>query len=678
MEVDNRFQFGPFCLDAEERVLLRDGRLVQLAPKALSTLLVLVRNMGHVVEKDVLMAEVWPHEDVEEGNLAQHIFMLRRALGESSQYIETVPRRGYRFLNAVGRGKEPSKHYTDNSEVYQAYLKGRSHWSRHTRDGLKQAVGYFRQAISLDPSYALAFAAMVDCHLRLATNYLPPADALPDIAFAKRATDTDEILSEAQASIKIRCEWDKKIAESEYKRALELKSNPLAAHQWHAAYLFSHNLYSDSLVKTGGVGSITDSPDLVSDAKLPDQLQYSRPTLAEKVQVFCVIARGQIYAGNYDGACSVLERWWTMGEWPKLDSLSPHSSADLLLTAGTLAGFVASTRQVPSGQKHAEALLSGAIGLFEQLGSLTLSAEGRIELALCYQREGMYDLARTTLMAALRLLPSVENEIKRFALIRLATVEWQAGRLRDSIKRLNEAEEISELTSPMTTGRYHMELATTLQTLGTAEMRSEYFNRALDHYLKAMEQYEAIGNHRFAAIVENNHGFLLVTLKLLDEAEFHLVRAQKLFAAVNDKRRGAGVADSLARLHLAAGRTELAEQAVGKAVKILETGGMEAYLAEALTTQGLVLCRLGRYREAKLVLEHAYSVAERCGDRESAGHALLTQIEEMCEQFEDEELLELGARLDHLLADSQQASTLNRLRKCQERITSAHASLEPR
>src|SRR5262245_13317732 len=93
------YQFGSFCLDTVERVLLRDGRLVPLPAKAINTLLVLVRNSKHVVEKDVLMNEVWPDEFVEESNLAQHIFMLRKALGEteSCKYIETVPRRGYRF-----------------------------------------------------------------------------------------------------------------------------------------------------------------------------------------------------------------------------------------------------------------------------------------------------------------------------------------------------------------------------------------------------------------------------------------------------------------------------------------------------------------------------------------------------------------------------------------------------
>ncbi len=119
---DNLFQFGAFRLDAGERVLLRDGRLVPLPAKVFSTLLLLVRNNGHVVEKDVLMQEVWPNEYVEEGNLAQHIFILRKALGESTEnpkYIETVPRRGYRF---VAKMIEPEEKTDDKGIVSLAVL----------------------------------------------------------------------------------------------------------------------------------------------------------------------------------------------------------------------------------------------------------------------------------------------------------------------------------------------------------------------------------------------------------------------------------------------------------------------------------------------------------------------------------------------------------------------------
>src|SRR5262245_55465736 len=105
MERERRlYWFGPFCLDSSERILLRNGRLVPLPPKAVGTLLVLVSNKGHLVDKETLMNAVWPDEYVEEGNLAQNIFLLRRALGEAGeppQYIETVPRRGYRFVGKL-------------------------------------------------------------------------------------------------------------------------------------------------------------------------------------------------------------------------------------------------------------------------------------------------------------------------------------------------------------------------------------------------------------------------------------------------------------------------------------------------------------------------------------------------------------------------------------------------
>jgi DNA-binding winged helix-turn-helix (wHTH) protein/tetratricopeptide (TPR) repeat protein len=98
------YRFGPFCLDAKQHLLLRDGHVVPLPAKALTTLHILVTKQGQLVEKDLLMRKVWPDEFVEESNLAQHIFMLRRALGETTggqKYIETIPRRGYRFVTTV-------------------------------------------------------------------------------------------------------------------------------------------------------------------------------------------------------------------------------------------------------------------------------------------------------------------------------------------------------------------------------------------------------------------------------------------------------------------------------------------------------------------------------------------------------------------------------------------------
>ncbi len=98
------YEFGPFRLDPAERRLLRNNQTVLLAPKAFDTLLLLVENSGHLLTKDELMKRLWPETFVEEANLAQNISAIRRALDEKNggaQYIETVPKGGYRFVGKV-------------------------------------------------------------------------------------------------------------------------------------------------------------------------------------------------------------------------------------------------------------------------------------------------------------------------------------------------------------------------------------------------------------------------------------------------------------------------------------------------------------------------------------------------------------------------------------------------
>jgi len=98
------YEFGSFRLEILERVLERDGRALSVAPKALDVLIVLVENRGRIVEKEDLMRKVWPETFVEDNNLAFNISVLRKLFGESGaspQYIETVPKRGYRFTASV-------------------------------------------------------------------------------------------------------------------------------------------------------------------------------------------------------------------------------------------------------------------------------------------------------------------------------------------------------------------------------------------------------------------------------------------------------------------------------------------------------------------------------------------------------------------------------------------------
>src|SRR5262245_40025807 len=103
-QAQRTYEFGSFRLDAAERLLLRDGEAVPLTPKAFDLLLAMVEGHGHLLEKDELLKKVWPDTFVEEANLASNISQLRKALGDGEngqRYIETAPKRGYRFVASV-------------------------------------------------------------------------------------------------------------------------------------------------------------------------------------------------------------------------------------------------------------------------------------------------------------------------------------------------------------------------------------------------------------------------------------------------------------------------------------------------------------------------------------------------------------------------------------------------
>ena len=102
------YDFGPFRLDLKSRMMLRGSEYVALTPKALETLAVLVENSGRIVDKEELLRLVWPGTCIEEATLAKTVSLLRKALGEDEahHYIDTVPKRGYRFAAEVRMAPE--------------------------------------------------------------------------------------------------------------------------------------------------------------------------------------------------------------------------------------------------------------------------------------------------------------------------------------------------------------------------------------------------------------------------------------------------------------------------------------------------------------------------------------------------------------------------------------------
>jgi serine/threonine protein kinase/TolB-like protein/Tfp pilus assembly protein PilF len=133
------------------------------------------------------------------------------------------------------------KRYTDNTEAYRLYLKGRFCLSKMTKEALENAIKHFRQAIDTDPEYALAYAGLADAYYALSSNHLPPNEAMPKArAAAERALQIDDTLAEAHASlglVKAFYDWDWTSAEDEYRRAIELNPGYASTHHWYGWYL---------------------------------------------------------------------------------------------------------------------------------------------------------------------------------------------------------------------------------------------------------------------------------------------------------------------------------------------------------------------------------------------------------------------------------------------------------
>ena len=103
------FRFGPFRLCPSEGVLLRDGEQLSVSPRTFDTLAFLVKNSPNLVTVEELIAGVWNNLSVEPNNVTQHVFSVRKLLGDNSQnptYIQNVPRRGYRFIAPVEQSEE--------------------------------------------------------------------------------------------------------------------------------------------------------------------------------------------------------------------------------------------------------------------------------------------------------------------------------------------------------------------------------------------------------------------------------------------------------------------------------------------------------------------------------------------------------------------------------------------
>jgi tetratricopeptide (TPR) repeat protein len=395
--------------------------------------------------------------------------------------------------------------------------------------------------------------------------------------------------------------------------------------------------------------------------------------VADNVIPLCELARELEEAGEFEGALETLRPFWRkLGERPETDGLAAAAKAELLLRAGSLTGWLGSSMQVAGSQELAKDLVSESATIFEMLGLTEKTAEARVDLAICYWREGALDEARVTLRHVLETLGEKQSEQRLRALLNSAIVEKVATRDTEALRIYREAAPLFDLSSNHALkGKFHNSMATLLKSMGLSENREEYIDKALLEFAAASFHFEQAGHQRFQGRVENNVGFLFASIGRFEEAQEHLNRARVLLLNVGDHGGAAGCDDTRAQAFLLEGKNADAEKVAGAAVQALKSGGEQTLLAEALTTHGKALARLSKVQVAKTSLDQALDIAQGAGDPDRGGIAAITVIEELAPNLSADAMQEYYRKAEALLANSQNRSIKTRLGECARRVLAA-------
>ncbi len=280
------YEFGPFRLNGERRVLTSGGKPVGLGPRVVETLLALVERADQALTKDELLDRVWPEGFVEEANLTQNIYVLRKVLrsGGLTDAIETLPRSGYRFTARVrqlgepprtsvaavsplrrriavafggaafalaslvlvashgaGQHSVPPVRLSDNGA--RLYQIGLYYWNLRTRDGVRKSLTYFTKVVDADPASARGYAALADANVAMGDycygTHRPAVYFARAQAYAKKALALDPRSAEAHAAIGFLALHRNamSVAMIEFSRAIALDASYAPAYEWRGMAL---------------------------------------------------------------------------------------------------------------------------------------------------------------------------------------------------------------------------------------------------------------------------------------------------------------------------------------------------------------------------------------------------------------------------------------------------------
>ncbi|MDB5029262.1 MAG: hilA 8, partial [Candidatus Eremiobacteraeota bacterium] len=272
-----RLSFPPFVFDRDERVLRRDGKAVPLAPKCAEALALLLADPGALVEKGALRDALWPEGFVEDGNLTQTIYLIRRAVdpdGDGRALVETVPRRGYRFVapvavapaqrspvsrtafvlrtavavvaiaflsGSVSIGRSWSSAPAElTGEALRAYAVGRYNWNRRTETAVRTAIADFSRVVALVPDDPRGYAGLADAYTTVGDweyGRIAPRDtALRKAeAYAREALRRDPTSGEAMTTlgwIALSRDYDVERTERILRKAIALRPNHAPAYEF--------------------------------------------------------------------------------------------------------------------------------------------------------------------------------------------------------------------------------------------------------------------------------------------------------------------------------------------------------------------------------------------------------------------------------------------------------------
>lgn len=390
------FTIGEVTVDAGERRVTRLGRDVSLAPRAFDVLVHLLRQAGRLVTKQELLAAVWPDAFVEEGILAVHVSALRKALGDdpaSPMYIQTVAKRGYRFIAPLTTVGIVAPSPTASPEVHELVGQARAYLLAARRAEVPQAVRVFEAAIALDPTYAPAHAGLALAHCAEAEWRLAaPADAFGRArTSALRALALDDASADARTAlgaVMFMSEWDWIGAERSLQRALEDNPGHIQARVLYGRLLDAQGRLAEGLaMKLRALESEPFSPSVHlaialsywNQRRFDEAIRWATRTL--ELDASHGLAR-EFLAGAY----------WAMGDFDR------HMAENLKHAA---AHGVPATALDALGRAYADGGRAGVLRLALQQAAGQPAGVPAMQLALCHAELGDLDAALSHLQRAI-------------------------------------------------------------------------------------------------------------------------------------------------------------------------------------------------------------------------------------------------------------------------------------